>query len=441
MNGMVIESLHVKNVRLFTELNITFNPRFNFLAGPNGCGKTSALACLAQCFNQNNYQYSRFSADSEFWSDVVIASKKYRVGLGKGAINPHGYRKNSVKQWVAPPLEQGRQSVCANKITIEIKLAPLFLGAQRNLTYHQISGMKRENPPDETLQEYLQNNLASLYGGKSADVKQWLVNRYFMIDKDWASQEKSNWEHFLAELPKIAPFDSNFSYVKTGRDFEPVFSLNGQECYLEELSAGYQAVLSIIVDIIAWIEGSMEEGNRDIKTASGTVCIDEPDIHLHPEWQLTICDGLRALFPNLQFIVTTHSPHLLASAKPGEIIRMPKAYTEPRYNLTPDPKSYSGWTTDEILTDVMEVESLDNKTYEHLVNAADEAVDSKDVASLKQAISELEKVSHPDNTIVMVLKTRLASLELDSNIRLHSRNSLINSDDQRMSRIDANGGK
>jgi energy-coupling factor transporter ATP-binding protein EcfA2 len=413
MSGMIIEALHVKNVRLFTELNITFNPKFNFLAGPNGCGKTSVLACLAQCFTEGDFQHLRFSADSEFWADVTTITKNYRVGLGKGSINPLGYRKDSLKQWVAPPVEQGRQSVYANAIINEIKLAPLFLGAQRNLAYRQISGMQREKSPAESLQEYLRSNLASLYGGKSTDVKQWLVNRYFMIDKDWASQEKSNWEHFVAELPKIAPFDSNFSYVKTGRDFEPVFSLNGQECYLEELSAGYQAVLSIIVDIIAWIEGSMEEASRDIRTASGTVCIDEPDIHLHPEWQLTICDGLRALFPNLQFIVTTHSPHLLSSARPGEIIRMPKAYTEPCYNLAPDPKAYSGWTTDEILTGVMEVESLDNKTYERLVNAANAAVDRKDIAALKQAISELEKVSHPDNTIVIVLKTRLASLELE----------------------------
>jgi predicted ATP-dependent endonuclease of OLD family len=85
MNGMIIEALHVKNVRLFTELNIAFNQKFNFLAGPNGCGKTSVLACLAHCFSIQNFEYSRFSGGAEFWADISAVGKQYRVGLGKGA--------------------------------------------------------------------------------------------------------------------------------------------------------------------------------------------------------------------------------------------------------------------------------------------------------------------------------------------------------------------
>ncbi|MHB9291115.1 putative DNA replication and repair protein RecF [Hollandina sp. SP2] len=80
MNGMTIESLNVKNVRLFLELNITFNPKFNFLAGPNGCGKTSVLACLAHCFSMHYFEYSRFSGDTELWADISAAEKQYRVG-------------------------------------------------------------------------------------------------------------------------------------------------------------------------------------------------------------------------------------------------------------------------------------------------------------------------------------------------------------------------
>ncbi|MGR6008126.1 AAA family ATPase, partial [Bacillus cereus] len=48
-----------------------------------------------------------------------------------------------------------------------------------------------------------------------------------------------------------------------------------------------------------------------MEEAIGTVIIDELDVHLHPEWQLTISDSLRRMFPKLQFIITTHSPTLL----------------------------------------------------------------------------------------------------------------------------------
>jgi predicted ATPase len=415
MSGMIIEALHVKNVRLFTELNITFNPKFNFLAGPNGCGKTSVLACLAHCFSTQHFDYSRFSGDAELWADISNAEKKYRVGLGKGAIKQHNYRESLIQQWITPPLSNGRMAVDPAKLKAEIKIPPLFIGAQRNLIYKPIQGVQREKSAYETQIDYSNNSLPFLYGSDQINIKQWIINRYFMIEKEWALQEKKNWEHFISNLPNIAPFGSAFSYVRTGKDFEPVFSLYGKECYLEELSAGYQAVLSIIINIIAWIEGCMEEGNRDIQTAFGTVCIDEPDIHLHPEWQLTLRQGLVSFFPNLQFIVTTHSPHLLASAGSGEIIRMPKAYTEACYDLVPDEKAYSGWTTDEILADVMEVASLDNKDYERLVAAAMKALETKDIAALKEATANLEKVSHPGNTIIMVLQTKLASLELTKN--------------------------
>jgi predicted ATPase len=412
MNGMIVEALHVRNVRLFTELNIRFNPAFNFLAGPNGCGKTSVLACLAHCFSMQHYDYSRFSHDAELWADVSIAEKKYRVGFSKCVMSRHDYRKSQIASWNAPPSSDDRTTVLVGNLGKEIP--PLFIGAQRNFMYQQIQGIQHEKPVDEARNEYMNNSLPFLYGLNKTNVKQWMINRYFMIEKDWALQEKKNWEHFIANLPMIAPFGSGFSYIRTGRDFEPVFSLYGKECYLEELSAGYQAVLSLIIDIIAWIEGSMEEGNRDIQTARGVVCIDEPDIHLHPEWQLTLREGLVSFFPNLQFIVTTHSPHLLASARAGEIIRMPKVYTDECYNLNPDEKAYSGWTTDEILTDVMEVESLDNKEYERLVDEAMKAYSARDIAALKAAIADLENVSHPDNTIVTVLRTKLASLELQN---------------------------
>jgi energy-coupling factor transporter ATP-binding protein EcfA2 len=412
MSGITIESLHVKNVRLFTELNIKFNRRFNFLVGPNACGKTSVLVCLAHCFSSSNLEYSRFSEGAEFWTDFSIDAIKYRVGLGKAVINASGYRKTSLKIWLTPPAENDRISIPLPQLITKIKETPFIIGAQRNLYYRQIAGIQREKPPEEMLKEYQRNNLRSLYGNKQIDIKQWIINRYYMIDKDWAGQVKKNWEMFISNLPKIAPFGSGFSFIRTGKDFEPVFSLYGKECYLEELSAGYQAVLSIIVDIIAWIENSVEEVNQDIKTASGVVCIDELDVHLHPEWQLSLRQGLTSIFPNLQFIVTTHSPHLMASAGPGEIIRLPKSYAEARYDLEPDIKAYSGWTTDEILTDVMEVESLSNKDSERLVGAAMDALEKKDIQGLRNAIVDLEKISHPDNTIVTVLKTKLASLEL-----------------------------
>ena len=63
--------------------------------------------------------------------------------------------------------------------------------------------------------------------------------------------------------------------------------------------------------------------------------IDEIDIHLHPAWQWRILSALTAAFPKVQFIIATHSPIILSSAKeatvlmmrsPDEVIRLNSTY-------------------------------------------------------------------------------------------------------------------
>lgn len=58
------------------------------------------------------------------------------------------------------------------------------------------------------------------------------------------------------------------------------------------------------------------------KEIEGLVLIDEIDLYLHPKWQAGLLTALRQAFPRVQFIVTTHSPVLLASLAPDEIVRV-----------------------------------------------------------------------------------------------------------------------
>nr|WP_175802206.1 AAA family ATPase [Burkholderia anthina] len=410
-----LESLHLRDVRQFSELNVHFNAGFNFIAGPNGCGKTSILTAISHCFHYQALGYSRFGSNAEFWTDLTVDQKKYRIGLGANAIATTGYRNSSIRQWIPPSSEVDRIVLATHQAKDELKYAPLFIGAQRNIKYKQVQGLKREENSDATLNSYLTNSTHAIYGDWQSDVKQWFINRYFMIDKDWAVEERINWSHLINQLPQIGPFDSDFKYIRTGKDLEPIFSIYGKECYLEELSSGFQAVLLIIANIIEWVEGSRSDGDRVVEQAGGTVLVDELDIHLHPEWQFTIRGGLSRIFPKLQFIVTTHSPHLLASAEANEVIIMQKSSSGAGYNLRPTNRSFSGWNTDQILSEIMGVKSLDNKEHERLVAAALHCVEGRDVGGLKIAIENLSAACHPNDTILVVLKARLASLEALAN--------------------------
>jgi predicted ATP-binding protein involved in virulence len=88
------------------------------------------------------------------------------------------------------------------------------------------------------------------------------------------------------------------------------------------LSDGVRAMVSMVADLAfrcVRLNGYM--GRRAPQESRGIVLIDEVDIHLHPAWQQRVIGSLRRAFPNLQFIVTTHSPQVLTTV-PAECIRV-----------------------------------------------------------------------------------------------------------------------
>jgi hypothetical protein len=99
---------------------------------------------------------------------------------------------------------------------------------------------------------------------------------------------------------------------------------------------------------------------------------------------------------------------LLASAKKNEVLIMPAGSVDSDVHASD--KVYSGWSTDQILSEVMDVKSLDNKQHSKLVEAALAQAEKGDLVGLSGAIVDLELVSHPSDTIVTVLKAKYASL-------------------------------
>lgn len=86
---------------------------------------------------------------------------------------------------------------------------------------------------------------------------------------------------------------------------------HGKKFKFTELSDGYAAILDIVVDLILKMQ-SKNSLTRAYKK-EGIVLIDEVETHLHLEMQKMIMPILTKVFPNIQFIVTTHSPFVLNS--------------------------------------------------------------------------------------------------------------------------------
>lgn len=100
----------------------------------------------------------------------------------------------------------------------------------------------------------------------------------------------------------------------------------GRRFPLREMSDGFRTVAALVVDILKQMHDAYRwasEGETLNLAAPGVVIIDEIDAHLHVSWQRRIGSWLTSHFPNIQFIVTTHSPYICQSADPGGLIRLP----------------------------------------------------------------------------------------------------------------------
>lgn len=103
--------------------------------------------------------------------------------------------------------------------------------------------------------------------------------------------------------------------------FEQAMGAGRQKIPGVALSHGYQSSIAWIADLVGHI---VLEANDPVAPSEmeGLVLIDEIDLYLHPTWQVTLIPALRKTFPKLQFIVSTHSPLVLAGLAADEIVRL-----------------------------------------------------------------------------------------------------------------------
>ncbi len=130
-----------------------------------------------------------------------------------------------------------------------------------------------------------------------------------------------NSEDFLPHNSKLEKISSDGVFFKDG---------NGSTIAVNQMSDGYRSILSLTFELIRQlvrVYGSekvfknIEKGEMFIDLP-GVVLIDEIDAHLHPTWQTRIGQWFLKYFPQLQFIVTTHSPLVCRACEKGSIWRL-----------------------------------------------------------------------------------------------------------------------
>jgi predicted ATPase len=117
-------------------------------------------------------------------------------------------------------------------------------------------------------------------------------------------------------LDKLLP-DVKFSRIdREARRL--LFETPDGELPLSALSDGYQAMAAWCGDLLFQITETFED-YRDPLKARGLLLVDEIDLHLHPIWQRQLVSFIKETLPNMQVVVTTHSPLTIHQADEGEL--------------------------------------------------------------------------------------------------------------------------
>ena len=202
------------------------------------------------------------------------------------------------------------------------------------------------------------------------DPSDWLAKQ-FLSRSGRPELSKENLEKVLSSLLE------NKVQIKLNAEQQIVYYEKGYQLTLKELSEGYRSVIIFVCDLLIKLSQSCAE-EHDVFKEHGVVLIDEIDQHLHPRWQLTIVKKLRQLFPNLQFIMTTHSPVIvLGSSDDAIFFRVERqegntTVSDPYYRSSMDKMMLNTLITSSLFnldTAAMSPEILDSDTSNDMISS------------------------------------------------------------------------
>jgi predicted ATPase len=161
---------------------------------------------------------------------------------------------------------------------------------------------------------------ASLFGKDiiMTPVGDWLCGLYFRTlhpDHTEISIERFN-KAKQALFGRVLP---GVRFMEITPDREVIVEDAGTRVSLARLSDGYRSTLAWVGDLVRRLFDAYPDSD-DPLSESGVVLVDEIDLHLHPKWQRSIVEDIRRTFPNLQFIVTSHSPFVAQDMRPEDKI-------------------------------------------------------------------------------------------------------------------------
>lgn len=341
------------------------------LTGKNGSGKTTILNAVAIILDKYKNENS--------------IENKIRTLKALISQHPNNSQVNTWREELANLLRieltfgnQNKAYLFTNKDEFLLS----FFKAQRKVELQKVETVTKEAQFLELFNKNPGNeNLIGRF-------KQYLVNKkvyqaFDLMDAKDVSENERFFKNFERLLRNVL-HDNELSLEFEKESFEFFLKLSdGRRITFNQLSEGFSAFLSIVMDLIIRTDLIRKKKNDYSYNPTGFVIIDEPETHFHLSMQYEILPFLNEFFPKAQLIVATHSPAVISSLKNAIV-----------YDLS-SKEQVGDWLLGSSFSELMirhfGLENEFSPTADKILADINSAYEQKDIQKLKSVLSENEK--------------------------------------------------
>ncbi|MGY2284558.1 AAA family ATPase [Pseudomonas gingeri] len=357
---MKLDKLRIQNYRCFGEFEIDFDPHLTILTASNGGGKTTILDAARVAL----WPFVKgFDLGNQTGKSATIQNEDVRLAqFSSGNMEPQ--TPSAIEAWGNWSSSRNQNRWLQQRSSVKKGTNTIGDAESRGFTSHgkllqdQVRNDTFVTLPMVTYQGtsrlWFEGRFTSVAAQTTLDKSEYSRTSGYLNCLSYSSSFKTftawySWIYRSYRESQIIALESHEAISNTGQRFEQVivaikeaidrlikeptgwhsleYSASHQQQLVmhhpeqgvlpvEMLSDGLRNTIAMVADLaFRACKLNPHLGERAPLKTPGIALIDEVDMFLHPLWQQTIIGSLRAAFPAMQFIVTTHSPQVLSTVR------------------------------------------------------------------------------------------------------------------------------
>lgn len=398
---MKIKRLHAHNFRKFDYIDLDLQGKSTVIFGVNGTGKSTVLNMVNYLFRVwvNRLNPAQGKAYESFNQDVL------RIGTSECRVCADVQMGDSVyelrRQYRKQPIGKTKKQQTYDKEQYSIfeeayvqryfseRNIPIFVNYGTNRSVLDIPlriRNKHEFSVLSALERAIENEL------DFRTFFEWFRNQEDIENEIKIETANPKYEDIMLKCVRkaIEKMLGNVSELKVKRNPLCMKVKKGEkEIRVDQLSDGEKCTLALFGDLARRIAMANQHKKNPLE-GEGVVLIDEIELHMHPSWQRRVLGVLADVFPNVQFIITTHSPQVLGEA--DERYNIVFLEDDDCGNHVQIIERMDGFDSNYILEEYMNTSSKNEKVKE-LIRSINRSVLDKEFEQAEKQLDTLRRIS------------------------------------------------